>query len=249
MAENKRCLWDFVSKSSEEEKVGAKDLYDLMWRCRDLEIDNLWKRSTLLATFLVIFWTGLGYTFYKYIDLRLYNEKVFVLRSALGNFFLLGIQIYAMLGSFISLLWICMTKGSKAWVEFFEGHIDCIKYEKNREMFFSDDLVKRLKNGEYIPYNGKVPEKFSRDWNNSILKPSGGAFSPSRINVVIGIVSFLLFSIVEYLMLVFVLSNFYRPFIPIIAVGIFLVYAFGSYYVVKSVRSGFLDGLRKSMEK
>ncbi len=238
-----------MGKDEEQKKVEPKDLHDLMWRCRDLEIDNLWKRSTLLATFLVIFWTGLGYTFYKYIDLRLDSEKVFVLRSSIGNFFLLGIQIYAMLGSFISLLWICMTKGSKAWVEFFEGHIDYIKNEKNREMFFSDDLVKRLENGEYIPYNGYVPEEFSRNWSDFILSSSGGAFSPSRINVVIGIVSFLLFSIVEYLMLVFVLSNSYRPFIPIIAVVVFLVYVFGSYYVVKSVRSGFLDDLRKSMEK
>ena len=234
---------------AEDKKVVPKDLHDMMWKCRDLEIDNLWKRSTLLATFLVIFWTGLGYTFYKYIDLRIDNEKLFVLRSSIGNFFLLGIQIYAMLGSFISLLWICMTKGSKAWVEFFESHIDCIKLKKNREMFFSDDLVKRLENGEYIPYNGNVPEQFSRDWNNSILKPTGGCFSPSRINVVIGIVSFLLFSIVEYLMFVFVLTNTCRPFIPIIAVVILLIYMGGNWKIYRSVKSGFLNYARSFMER
>ena len=228
-------------------KVEPKDLYDLMWKCRDLEIDNLWKRSTLLATFLVIFWTGLGYTFYKYIDLRLDSENVFVLRSAIGNFFLLGIQIYAMLGSFISLLWICMTKGSKAWVEFFEGHIGCIKFKKNRGMFFSEELVERLENKDYIPYNGSYPQKFQHDWSNSILSTSGGAFSPSRINVVIGIVSFVLFSIVEFLMFFFVLRNSFRPFIPIIAVVILLLYVGGNWKIYRSVMSGFLDDLKDSV--
>ncbi len=237
-----------MGKDEEQKKVEPKDLHDLMWRCRDLEIDNLWKRSTLLATFLVIFWTGLGYTFYKYIDLRLDSEKVFVLRSSIGNFFLLGIQIYAMLGSFISLLWICMTKGSKAWVEFFEGHIDYIKNEKNREMFFSDDLVKRLENGEYIPYNGYVPEEFSRNWSDFILSSSGGAFSPSRINVVIGIVSFLLFSIVEYLMFFFVLTHTFHPYIPFIAVVVLLVYMGGNLKIYRSVKSGFLSWVKYCMK-
>ncbi len=238
-----------MGKDEEQKKVEPKDLHDLMWKCRDLEIDNLWKRSTLLATFLVIFWTGLGYTFYKYIDLRLDSEKVFVLRSSIGNFFLLGIQIYAMLGSFISLLWICMTKGSKAWVEFFEGHIDSLIVEDNRGLYFSKELVEELeKCGDFFSYNGYYPKNFKRDWSNSILKPNGGGFSPSRINVVIGIVSFLLFSIVEYLMFVFVLTNICRPFIPIIAVVILLVYMGGNWKIYRSVESGFLDYAKNLMK-
>ena len=231
---------------ADSDKVKPKDLYDLMWKCRDLEIDNLWKRSTLLATFLVIFWTGLGYTFYKFIDLRLGGE--FKLETGLGNFFLLGIQIYAMLGSFISLLWICMTKGSKAWVEFFEGHIGCIKFKKNRGMFFSEELVERLKNKDYIPYNGSYPQKFQHDWSNSILSTSGGAFSPSRINVVIGIVSFVLFSIVEFLMFFFVLRNSFHPFIPIIAVVILLLYVGGNWKIYGRIKSGFLDHLKDNVK-
>lgn len=227
--------------------VEPKDLHDLMWKCRDLEIDNLWKRSTLLATFLVIFWTGLGYTFYKYIDLRLDNEKIFILKSYIGNFFLLGIQIYAMLGSFISFLWICMTKGSKAWFEFFEGHIDSLVSEENRVLFFSKELVDRLNDNKYIPYNGKYPQNFRRDWSNSILKPSGGAFSPSRINTVIGIVSFLLFSFIEIAMFYFVLTNAFRVYVPIIAVIILLLYIVGSCFIYKSVSSGFLNSVKKGM--
>lgn len=233
-----------MEEDKKQKKVEPKNLYDLMWKCRDLEIDNLWKRSTLLATFLVIFWTGLGYTFYKFIDLSIDNEKVFVIRSSVGNFFLIGIQIYAMLGSFISLLWICMTKGSKAWVEFFEGHIDSIKLARNRDMFFAKELVERMNDDKYIPYNGSFPQEFKRDWSNSILRPAGGAFSPSRINVVIGIVSFILFSIVEIVIFLFVLTNTFRSYIPIIAVVILLVYMEGNWGIYRSVKSGFLDGVK-----
>ncbi len=226
------------------DKVKPKDLYDLMWKCRDLEIDNLWKRSTLLATFLVIFWTGLGYSFYKFIDLRLGGE--FKLESDLGNFFLLGIQIYAMLGSFISLLWICMTKGSKAWVEFFEGHIGCIRFKKNREMFFSEELVERLENDEYIPYNGSYPQKFQHAWSNSILSTSGGAFSPSRINVVIGIVSFLLFSLLELVMFGIVLEKALSSLVLKISFIVLFAYLVLNCLIYVSVRSKFLNSLKKS---
>lgn len=232
-----------------DEKIDPKNLHDLMWKCRNLEIDNLWKRSSLLATFLVIFWTGLGYTFYKFIDLSVDKEKVFAIRSYVGNFFLLGIQIYAMLGSFISLLWICMTKGSKAWVEFFEGHIDSIKSAKNRDMFFSEELVQRLAEDEYIPYNGTFPEKLERGWSNSILRSSGGAFSPSRINVVIGIVSFILFSIIEILMFIFVLTNTICAYIPIIAIVVLFMYMGGNWGLYRSVKSGFLDGVKNCRNK
>ena len=229
---------------ADSDKVKPKDLYDLMWKCRDLEIDNLWKRSTLLATFLVIFWTGLGYSFYKFIDLRLGGE--FKLETGLGNFFLLGIQIYAMLGSFISLLWICMTKGSKAWVEFFEGHIGCIKFKKNREMFFSEELVERLENKEYIPYNGSYPQKFQHGWSNSILSTSGGAFSPSRINVVIGIVSFMLFSLLELIMFGIVLREAVSSLVLKISFIVLFAYLVLNCLIYVSVRSKFLNSLKKN---
>lgn len=237
-----------MAENEKQKKVEPKDLHDLMWKCRNLEIDNLWKRSTLLATFLVIFWTGLGYSFYKYIDLRLDNEKLFVLRSSIGNFFLLGIQVYAMLGSFISLLWICMTKGSKAWVEFFEGHIDSLVSEESRVLYFSEELVRELeKCGDCFPYNGYYPKDFSRKWSNCILKTDGGTFSPSRINIVIGVVSFLLFSLIEVFMFYFVLANTFCSYIPLISVLVLLLYVGGTFRLYKKVKSGFLEDIKRQM--
>lgn len=235
---------------TENKQVSPKDIYHLMWSCRNLEIDNLWKRSTLLATFLVIFWTGLGYTFYKFIDLCVNTESTFRLASPIGNFFLTGIQIYCVLGSFISLLWICMMKGSKAWVENFEAHIDSmVENEEYRKMIFSSEVAEKLGKDEHFPYNGAKPYVLWQEWNNSIFSPKGGCFSPSRINVVIGIVSFILFSIVEYFMFVMVLLNACSVMIPIFAVLILLSYFGFNYLIYKSVESGFLKDVVKNQQE
>lgn len=234
---------------TDNKQVSPKDIYDLMWSCRNLEIDNLWKRSTLLATFLVIFWTGIGYTFYKFIGLCVDTESTFRLASSVGNFFLIGIQIYCVLGSFISLLWICMMKGSKAWVENFEGHIDSmVENEEYRKMIFSFEVEKKMENDDHFPYNGSKPECLWSEWNNSIFSPKGGCFSPSRINVVIGIVSFILFSIVEYFMFMMVLLNAHSVVIPVFAVLILLSYFGFNYLILKSVESGFLKGVVKNQQ-
>ena len=229
--------------TGKDDKITPKDIHNLVWKCRNFEIDNLWKRSTLLATFLVLFWTGLGYTFYKYIDLRMDNEKVFRLASSIGNFFLIGIQIYCVLGSFISMLWIAMTKGSKAWVEYFESQINTMCGEDDfREMIFSKEVEKGLKK-DHFPYHGYTPDCICAEWKNSIISSDGGAFSPSRINIVIGIVSFLLFSMLEYFLFVGILLNAVSFNIVIGSGVIVLSYFVCNYLIYKSVKSDFLQGM------
>lgn len=233
----------------ERKKIEPNDLYKLMWECRNLEIDNLWKRSAFLATLIVIFWTGLGYIFFKYIDLSVNETRSFRLDSCVGNCFLLGIQFYAVLASFISMLWICMTKGSKAWVEFFEGHIDAIKNENNRELYFSEELKEKLDKSKYIPYNGSNPEDFDRDWSNNILIPNGGAFSPSRVNIIIGIISFLLFSVMEVFIFIVVLMNRACRYTPLYALIILLIYSGGIWLIYYFGGSRFLSNAERKMKK
>lgn len=230
-------------------QVSPKDIHDLVWKCRDLEIDNLWERSKLLATFLVIFWTGLGYTFYKFIDFCIDHEKVFTLVSSIGNFFLLGIQIYCVLGSFLSLLWVCMMKGSKAWVEFFEGHLNSMVEEENqRNLFFNKEVAEKLETEDYFPYNGYKPAVLYADWNNSILSPKGGCFSPSKINIVIGIISFTLFSILVGFMFVFVLLFAKSPISFFIALAVLFAYIGINYLIYKSVQSWFLSDVKRDRD-
>lgn len=233
----------------EEKKIEPNDLYKLMWECRNIEIDNQWKRSAFLATMIVIFWTGLGCIFFKFIDLYADDTYVFRLDSRVGNCFLLGVQLYVTLASFFSMLWICMTKGSKAWVEFFEAHIDAIKNENNRELYFSEELNGKLKEGKYIPYNGSIPERFNRDWSSNILIPNGGAFSPSRVNIMIGIISFVLFSLFEILIFMALLVNRAFRYTPLYALLILIIYFGGIWGIHYFVGSRFLSYAESKMEK
>ncbi len=233
----------------EEKKIEPNDLYKLMWECRNIEIDNQWKRSAFLATMIVIFWTGLGCIFFKFIDLCANDTHVFRLDSRVGNCFLLGVQLYAALASFFSMLWICMTKGSKAWVEFFEGHIDAIKNENNRELYFSEELKDKLNEGKYIPYNGSIPERFNRDWSSNILIPNGGAFSPSRVNIMIGIMSFVLFSLLEVIIFIALLVNRAFRYTPLYALIILIIYFGGIWGIYYFVGSRFLSYAESKMEK
>ncbi len=41
-----------------EEKLSRKDLYQQLWRGRDLELTSLWQRSIFLLSFLVIAFTA-----------------------------------------------------------------------------------------------------------------------------------------------------------------------------------------------
>ncbi len=224
-----------------EKQVSAKDIHDLIWQCRDLEIENLWKRSTLLATFLVIFWTGLGYTFYKFIDLCIDKDSVFSLTTNIGNFFLVGIQFYCVLGSSLSLLWICMMKGSKAWVEFFEAHLcSMVAVKKQRDLFFSKDVVEKLVTEKHFPYNGYTPAVLYAKWDNSILSSKGGCFSPSRINTVIGIISFVLFSLLTFFMFVISLLFAQSILAVLLSVAVVFVYIGINYRIYSRVQSDFL---------
>ena len=53
----KRRFWKLIEKEikaiKENELLSKKDLYDELWRCRDLEINNLWQKSVFLGSFIV----------------------------------------------------------------------------------------------------------------------------------------------------------------------------------------------------
>lgn len=67
-----------------------------------------------------------------------------------------------------------MGKGSKFWYECYEGLINNIEYEKSKNEFYIQSA------GEYIEEN-KV--------NNSLLKRTAGRYSVSKINIILGQIS------------------------------------------------------------
>lgn len=140
--------------------------------CRDLEIKNLWQRSIFLATFLVLCYTAYG----KLIKDILCSDCTIKENFPCLNLVLIFISL---VGILMSILWICMAKGSKAWQEVYEDVI--AKYEKE---YLSDDIQESYRS------NKLTGDLNKRD--RCLLSVNGGPYSPSKINIVIGQISFVI---------------------------------------------------------
>jgi hypothetical protein len=100
-----------------------KMILDNLYRCRDLEINNLWQKSTFLAPFLILCFTGYGFLLYelvkedglKYQELLKY-EQITKTDTSIIKINILCIVLCAVSALF-SILWILMFKGSKAQFE------------------------------------------------------------------------------------------------------------------------------------
>lgn len=150
-------------------------LIDRLYTCRDLEISNLWQRSVFLAVFLLLIFTGYGTLLTKSLEkfecLGSYNINSF----GLYNLVLLSISS---IGCIFSLLWIFMAKGSKAWYEIYGEAIS------DYERCFPTEVSEIFGMGKNYHPSDKS--------NNNIFSTSGGAYSVSKVNILIGIVSFII---------------------------------------------------------
>jgi len=114
-----------------EEKLSRKDLYQELWKGRDLELTSLWQRSIFLMSFLVIAFTaycGLWVVFFSKEDSSIHE-------LLLMN---LGFVCISVFGLVASVLWIMMSKGSKYWYEKYEGSISRIIEDRELD---SDELA------------------------------------------------------------------------------------------------------------
>ena len=149
-----------TSTSENQNQVSLKELREEFYKIRKFEIQNLWQRSIFLATFIVLLFTGYGAFFEKLMS---YDG----LQSIIGH--IICCQL-ALTGSIFSMLWIMMAKGSKAWYEIYERKIGDI--EKKIILNIPEDY--RMQGGS--------PEKL----NNSLRSQDPGAYSVSKINILIG---------------------------------------------------------------
>ena len=134
-----------------------------LYRCRDLELNNLWQKSIFLAPFLILCFTGYGFLLYELITRNELFLQINILCFAL-----------CFISAIFSMLWIYMFKGSKAQYELCERAI--ANYEQ-REL--------------NIPYGYAMGTLRYNDieFNNNLLSTKAGKFSPSKINIFIGQVS------------------------------------------------------------
>ncbi|RAJ79293.1 hypothetical protein CLV59_106354 [Chitinophaga dinghuensis] len=174
-------------ETTAEESMSKEDLkYTLerLYKCRDLEISNLWQRSVFLSVFLILCFTAYGYLALEI--LKMSEQKLVFHLVCLG---------LTAVGAIFSVIWILMGKASKAWYEVYETAIT--KFEHSHFKILGLPKKNIMGNMEF-PADQK---------NNSIFKTSGGAYSPSKINIGIGVVSLFLWMILGAIHLFFGLAN------------------------------------------
>lgn len=183
------------------EKFSINDLYAQYWHCRDFEISHLWQRSIFLGTFLALCFTGYGAFFLK----AFFSSKgQLVLLNCIENsdaylvcshFIAL---VIAFIGAILSVLWVCMAKASKAWVEVYEAAISAID---TRESFFpiGCDFVGGFHMERLANYGKQEYERTkSSSFSNCIFSVKGGCFSPSKINVCLGQISLIIWLFIMF---------------------------------------------------
>lgn len=170
--------------------------WKMSWNKRDFELSHLWQRSIFITTFIVLVYTGYGAIWLNVLksdtnsnqiinttkensanEILSNTNKDYKYNSDNSISFMTAncISIFiAILGYILSLLYIMMGKGSKFWYECYEGLINNIEYEKSKNEFYIQSA------GEYIEEN-KV--------NNSLLKRTAGRYSVSKINIILGQIS------------------------------------------------------------
>lgn len=160
------------------EKIRPKDIYESLWRCRDFELSHLWQRSVFLTAFLLLAFTGYGVLMLQVMTAELGMMQMRVL-LCVGLFILL-------VGMLLSQLWIMMAKGSKAWYEVYEHAI----YEIEHNPDYASEIVV-----DKMPEDGVIHgEVISNEKpNDSLWSVDAGAYSPSKINIVIGQLSYVIF--------------------------------------------------------
>ncbi len=152
-------------KSSSSKAISLKQLRKEFLKIRKFEIQNLWQRSIFLGAFIVILISGYGYLLEN-----LLSEYEKWLTSSETQLLIIHVAccLLSFLGSIFSIIWIMMAKASKAWYEIYEKRIDKIEEELQVEDKY------RMQPGS--PWT----------LNDSLFSSAPGAYSVSRINILLG---------------------------------------------------------------
>ena len=161
-------------------KVSPRDIYMRLCACRDFEIKLQWERAVFLTAFLIACFAGYG----SFL-LSVHQHGV-----GAGNFSPLvvnGVFIaLTFVGVVLSLLWILMAKGSKAWYEHYEQAIAAFAIN-HPVANVSPDMLSH----SWYKMSGIKRDSFS----NSVFSFTGGRYSVSKIVIAIGICSFVTWSV------------------------------------------------------
>lgn len=164
--------------SDSSTKITAKDVYKTFWRCRDLEIQSFWQRAVFLGTFMALTYTGYGVLLLKLLEFPPNEMHVKIL-----NLVAVGI---ASIGMVLSAVWILLGKGSKAWYEWYEDALTCF-HNENPQGIIPEEL-KDYAAFSIIENPGFHAVRQPRD--SFFISCNAGPFSPSKIIILLGQLSF-----------------------------------------------------------
>lgn len=148
-------------------KVSLRDIYMRLCACRDFEIKLQWERAVFLTAFLIACFAGYG-SFLLSVHQRGYGDLPHILVK--------GIPLaISLVGIILSLLWVLMAKGSKAWYEHYEQAIEAFAKQNSH-------VDEWLMSHRWIEIDGIMNAGMS----NLITNQKGGAYSVSKIVILIG---------------------------------------------------------------
>ena len=169
--------------TSNNNEVTLKEIRETYYSLRNFEISNLWQRSIFLSAILVLLYSGYGYLVSKFLDEEV--KSPLLLHELCCAIALLAIVF--------SIIWIMMAKGSKAWYEVYEKKI--CKIEESKELNISED---HRMGSKCIPW----------DLDQCLFSNHGGRYSVSKLNILIGKVLLINWTIVLIIHYIGALFNF-----------------------------------------
>lgn len=166
------------------EQISISKTYSCLWQCRDLEIQMLWTRLTLLGAFMGLTYAGYGALILKGLD-GVRNWEMFNLAAIGASAF----------GFLFSILWTTTAKGSKAWFERYEAMLAYFQ-----ETYKDLDVFEKLADEElilsYLDYEKSCLVKRLRPIDTNLFSQHAGAYSVSKIPIVMGQVSMLAWCVI-----------------------------------------------------
>lgn len=161
------------------DRITMKSVYSCLWKCRDLEISMLWTRLTLLGAFMGLTYAGYGALILKGLD-GVRNWEVFNLAAIGASAF----------GFLFSILWTTTAKGSKAWFERYEAMLAYFQ-----KTYREHDLFENVPDEElilsYLDFDKRCIRRHLQTVDSNLLSQHAGAYSVSKIPIVMGQVSML----------------------------------------------------------
>ena len=166
------------------DRIKMRSVYSCLWKCRDLEISMLWTRLTLLGAFMGLTYAGYGALILKGLD-GIKNWEVFNLAAIGASAF----------GFLFSILWTTTAKGSKAWFERYEAMLAYFqKTYREHGLFESvpdEELIL-----SYLDFDKRCIRRHLQPVDSNLLSQHAGAYSVSKIPIVMGQVSMLAWGVI-----------------------------------------------------